>query len=220
MKKMGLYIIIFILVVMLRENISFFYGNVLGVFKLDNNYEKGVIKLKDEEIKYLKKEIKDMRDFSNLQLVNYNYLISKVLYKESYNTTNYIIQYGLDNKVSIGSGVVNEFGMVGKITSVDKKTSQLTTLKELDSVSVLINNVIGKLYFDYDEEEFIVKDISNYDEIHINDEVYTSGYGTIKENLYIGKVKMIVNDVYSKKVYVESSVDFNSLNYLLIVGDF
>ena len=50
-------------------------------------------------------------------------------------------------------------------------------------------------------------------------EVYTSGFGTIKEKLYIGKVIKIDNDIYSKKIYVESKVDFNNLNYVLIVGD-
>ena len=51
MKKIGIYIIIFILVVLLRNNIVFFYGNVLGTFKLDNNYYDSIIKLKDVERK-------------------------------------------------------------------------------------------------------------------------------------------------------------------------
>ena len=47
MKRIGLYVIIFILVVLFRENICFFYGNILGVFKLDNNYYDAVINLKN-----------------------------------------------------------------------------------------------------------------------------------------------------------------------------
>ena len=73
--------------------------------------------------------------------------------------------------------------------------------------------------YDYNSECFIITDISNYDKVYINDEVYTSGFGTIKEKLYIGKVIKIDNDIYSKKIYVESKVDFNNLNYVLIVGD-
>ena len=58
MKKIGIYIVIFILVIMFRDNISFFYGNVLGVFKLDNNYYESIIDLKNDKIKYLENEIK------------------------------------------------------------------------------------------------------------------------------------------------------------------
>ena len=50
MKKLGIYIIIFILVILFRDNICFFYGNVLGIFKLDNNYYDSIITLKDEKI--------------------------------------------------------------------------------------------------------------------------------------------------------------------------
>ena len=57
MKRIGIYIIIFILILLFRDNICFFYGNVLGVFKLDNNYYDVIINLKDNlvniYIKYL-----------------------------------------------------------------------------------------------------------------------------------------------------------------------
>ena len=220
MKKLGIYVIIFILVVLFRDNICFFYGNVLGVFKMDNSYQEGIIKLKDEKIEYLETELETINEFSNnIYRIEYNYLISKVIYKESYNTSNYIIQYGSNNNVNIGLGVTNEYGLVGKITEVNENNSKLTILKELTDISVQINNCVGKMNYDYDKETFIVTDISNYDTVYINDEVYTSGYGTIKEKLYIGKVVKIENETYSKKVYVKSEVDFNNLNYLLIVGD-
>ena len=220
MKKIGIYVIIFILVVMFRDNICFFYGNILGVFKLDNTYELGIIKLKEEKIDYLENEIKQLNEFSNsLYQVSYDYIVSKIIYKSSYNTSKYTIQYGNINNVSVGLGVVNELGLVGKISEVADVTSEFTILKELKDVSVSINDCVGKMNYDYEEDVFIVNDISNYDKVYINDEVYTSGYGTIKEKLYIGKVLKVENDIYSKKVYVKSEVDFNNLNYLLIVGD-
>ena len=221
MKKIGIYVIIFILVVMFRDNICFFYGNILGIFKLDNTYLEGVIKLKEQEINYLKEEIQNINEFSkNLYQIEYNYLISKVIFKDSYNTSKYKIQYGKNNNISIGLGIINEYGLVGKVTQVDNNTSEFTILKELSDVSVSINDCIGKMNYNYEEETFIISDISNYDTVYINHEVYTSGYGSIKERLYIGKVEKVVNDIYSKKVYVKSEVDFDKLNYLLIVGDF
>lgn len=220
MKKLGIYVIISIIIILFRDNICFFFGNVLNTFKIDNSYQEGIIKLQEQEIKYLKDEINNINEFSkNLYKIKYNYLISKIIYKNSYNTSKYTIQYGKNDDVTIGLGVINEYGLIGKITSTNDTTSELTTIKELNDISVSINDCVGKMNYDYNEEKFIITDISNYDKVYINDEVYTSGYGTIKEKLYIGKVEKIDIETYSKKVYVKSEVDFNNLNYLLIVGD-
>jgi len=220
MKKLGIYILICFIIILFRDNICFFYGNVLGVFKLNNDYSNGIIKLKDEKIKYLESELNSYDDFSkNLYKINYNYKISKIIYKESYNISKFIIQYGKKDGIEVGMGVTNEFGFIGKITDIDEYTSELTTLKDLRDVSIVVNDSYGKLNYNYETNEFIISDISNYDKVYVNDEVYTSGYGTIKEKLYIGKVTKIVGETISKKVYDKIDVDFNNLNYLLIVGD-
>ena len=219
MKKIGIYVIIFILVILLRENIAFFYGNILGVFKLDNDYYKSIINLKDEKIKMLESEYKNYDKFSkNINLLDYNYLISKIHYKETYSGDIYKIQYGKNNNVISGLGVTNEYGLIGIITSVGKKSSELSTIRNLKDLSVKVNESYGKL--NYINNEFVISDISNHDKVYVNDKVYTSGYGSIKESLYIGKVIKVENDDISKKVYVKSDVDFNNLNYILIVGDF
>ena len=219
MKKIGIYIIIFILVIIFRDNICFFYGNVLGVFKLDNNYYDGIITLKDEKIEYLENEINSINEFSkNLDRIEYSYKISKIIYKESYNIGKYKIQYGKDNGVENGMGVTNEFGFIGKITKVDNKTSELTTIKDLKDLSVVVNDSYGKLNYDYETNTFTISDISNYDKVYVNDLVYTSGYGSIKEKLLIGKVVKVDNNDISKKIVINTVVDFNNLNYVLIVG--
>lgn len=221
MRKIGIYIIIFILVILFRENICFFYGNVLGVFKLDNNYYDSVITLKDEKISYLENEINSITEFSkNLERIEYNYKVSKIIYKESYNFGKYKLQYGKSDGIKKGMAVTNEFGLIGKITNVSDKTSELTILKDLDDVSVVVNNSYGKLNYDYETNTFYITDISNYDKVYVNDLVYTSGYGSIKEKLIIGRVKKVDNTDISKKVIINSVVDFDELNYVLIVGDF
>ena len=221
MRKIGIYIIIFILVILFRENICFFYGNVLGVFKLDNNYYDSVITLKDEKISYLENEINSITEFSkNLERIEYNYKVSKIIYKESYNFGKYKLQYGKSDGIKKGMAVTNEFGLIGKITKVSDKTSELTILKDLDDVSVVVNNSYGKLNYDYETNTFYITDISNYDKVYVNDLVYTSGYGSIKEKLIIGRVKKVDNTDISKKVIINSVVDFDELNYVLIVGDF
>ena len=77
MKKLGIYVIIFILVIMFRDNICFFYGNVLGVFKMNNTYYEGIIKLKDQKIKYLENEIYSKKVYvkSEVDFNNLNYLL-------------------------------------------------------------------------------------------------------------------------------------------------
>ena len=220
MRKLSIYIIIFILVILFRDNICFFYGNILGVFKLDNSYYEGIIKLKDEKIEYLEREINTISDFSNkLEYINYKYKVSKIIYKDFYNTNKYKIQYGNKDNISLGLGVTNELGFIGKITGVNERTSELTTIRDLKDISVVVNDSYGKLNYNYKDNNFVISDISNYDKVHINDDVYTSGYGTIKEKLYIGKVVNIESIDFKKNVYVESKVDFNNLNYILIVGD-
>ena len=58
----------------------------LGIFKLDNNYYDSIITLKDEKIEYLENEINNITEFSkNLDRIDYNYKVSKIVYKESYN---------------------------------------------------------------------------------------------------------------------------------------
>lgn len=221
MKKIGIYVIIFILVILFRDNICFFYGNVLGIFKLDNKYYEGIIKLKDEKINYLEKEINNINDFSKkLSLIEYKYKVSKIIYKESYNVGKYKIQYGKKDNIEKGLAVTNEYGLIGKITDIDNNTSTLTTLKDLKDTSILVNDSYGKLNYDYESNSFIISDISNYDKVHVNDDVYTSGYGSIKEKLYIGKVIKVETKDIEKKVYISTDVDFNNLNYVLIVGDF
>lgn len=221
MKKIGIYVIIFILVILFRDNICFFYGNVLGVFKLDNNYYDGVIELKDERIEYLNQDYENYDEFSKeLYKIPYDYKISKVIFKESYNKGKFEIQYGKKDNIVKGLAVTNELGLVGKITEVNENTSELTTIRDLKNISVIINDNHGKLNYNYETNSFVVTDISNYDKVYINDEVYTSGYGSIREKIYIGKVKSIENETISKKIYIESLVDFNNLNYVLIVGDF
>lgn len=220
-KKILLSLIICLLIILFRDNICFFIGNVFGVFKIDNNYYDAIIDIKDDKINYLENEIKESDTFlSNIRLINYNYLVSKVIYKESYSMGNFIIQYGSNNNVSDGLGVINEYGVVGKITKVDKKVSELTLLRDIKDLSVKINDTYGKLNYNYDKDEFVISDISNYDKVYVNDKVYTSGYGSIKESLYIGKVKKIENEDISKKIIVDTDVDFNNINYVLIVGDF
>ena len=64
----------------------------------------------------------------------------------------------------------------------------------------------------------IISNISNYDDIDLNDEVYTSTLGSIKDKIYVGKVNKISSLATEKIIYVKSNVDIKDVNYLYVVG--
>ena len=70
----------------------------------------------------------------------------------------------------------------------------------------------------YENGYFIIRNITNYDNVSINDDVYTSTLGNVKEKIYIGKVADIKITDIEKVLYVKSDVDFDNINYLYVVG--
>ena len=107
------------------------------------------------------------------------------------------------------------------LVSIDKANKKIKLVSFMrDSYTYMDQfDSYGKLNYDYETNTFTIYDISNYDKVYVNDLVYTSGYGSIKEKLLIGKVVKVDNSDISKKIVINSVVDFNNLNYVLIVGD-
>ena len=124
--------------------------------------------------------------------------------------------------------VITSDGLIGKINKVYNnssevklisksgnkyKTSIIIKAKERDYVGIIDgikNNLIE------------IKDISKDSNIEIGDEIITSGMeNEIPKGIYIGKVKKIKSNKYnlSKKIYIESNVDFNKIHYVTVVGE-
>ena len=149
---------------------------------------------------------------------NYNYLVSRIIYRENYfYDAEILIEGGSSNGIKQGMAVVNEKGLVGIITETLDKTSKMKLLYNIDNLSVGVNGVYGRLV--YEDGILKIKDISRDVQIKLNDEVWTAGLGNIKEKLYIGKVSDVKDGVIEKEIIIESPVDFDNLNYLLVVGD-
>lgn len=220
MKRINLWSVIFLIILILfRSNILLFFNNIFNLFFDKNNIHEAEIEVLKEKINYLEEEYEKLNSFNkNIGVyADYNYLVSRVIYKENYfyNSKVYI-EGGKEDKISKGMAVVNEHGLVGVIESVDENTSELVLLSNTN-ISVNIRESYGKLI--YEDGEFKVVDISKDEDIKLNDEVYTSTLGNIKEKIYVGKVKEVDEDTLEKKIIIESNVDFNNLNYLLVVGD-
>ena len=221
MKRISLLtIILLVSLILFRNNILILFNNVYNLIFYKNDIKNAEIKILEEKINYLEKEYDELNNFKNKLPIyaNYNYLVSRLITRENYlYNAEILIEGGSNLNVKKGMAVVNECGLVGVVDSVRKNVSKIRLLQNIENLSVNINGSYGKLV--YKNNKFVVKDISRDVLINLNDEVYTSTLGNIKEKLYVGRVSGVKNDVIEKEIVVESLVDFNNINYLLVVGD-
>ena len=191
-------------------------ANINVMFTKKDNVVNTEINLLKEENKHLKEELLNL---TNLDLyANYNYSLTRMSYRSIYDNHEIYIQGGSDKNYDANYAVINSSGLVGIITEVKNNESIVKLLSGIPNLSVRINDTYGTLS-NYEDGFLIISNISNYSQINLNDEVYTSTLGTIKEHIFIGNVYKIEDGDISKKVYVKSKVDFENLNYLYVVGD-
>lgn len=197
---------------------------MLFIFK---DYLYSLINLKEIQIdnciylKNIEKNYEELLEFSNIE-INYNidYLNSYIIYKDIYNYLKEVtILGGKDKNLKENDPVIFNNTLVGTIKKVNKTTSIVKLITNNESIlSVKINNEIGILEYD---NTLKITGISNYGNIAIGDEIYTSGFGNIPENIYIGKVKDIILDSKNieKIIYLDYSIDLNGINYVTILKE-
>lgn len=221
MKRLSLLTIcLLLLLIIFRDNVLIIFNNVYNLMFVRNDYKAAEISLLEEKVRYLESEYDELNDFKeNISLyASYNYLVTRVIFRENYfYDAEIIIEKGSNDGIKNGMAIVNENGLVGIVSDVLNETSKIKILYNIDNLSVDVNGVYGKLV--YEDGNLMIKDISRDIVINLNDEVYTAGLGNIKEKLYIGKVSKVKDGVIEKEIIIESSVDFDHLNYLLVVGD-
>jgi len=221
MKRLSLLTIcLLLLLIIFRDNVLIIFNNVYNLMFVRNDYKDAEIRLLEEKVRYLESEYDELNDFKESMSLyaSYNYLVTRVIFRENYfYDAEIIIEKGSNDGIKNGMAVVNEDGLVGIVTDVLNETSKIKILYNIDNLSVDVNGVYGKLV--YENGNLMIKDISRDVVINLNDEVYTAGLGNIKEKLYIGKVSNVKDGVIEKEIIIESKVDFNNLNYLIVVGD-
>lgn len=211
------YFLIILLFILIYHNAFLnLLANISILTKKNDNIENAEISILKEENKYLKEELASI---SNLSIyASYNYSLTRMSYRAIYDNHEIYIIGGKDKKYDINYAVINEHGLVGIITETLENKSKVNLLSGIPNLSVKINDSYGTLS-GYEEGFLIINNISNYSKINLNDEVYTSSLGILKERLFIGTVYRIEDEDISKKIYVKTKVDFNNLNYLYVVGD-
>lgn len=211
--KFIILLIIFVFLFIFKNNLFYLFSLINTNLKKNNDNlitENNILK---EKCEYLNQELKSITNLKNY--ANYNYNLTRMSYRLSYSNDE-ISVFNTDN-IKVDDILVNQYGLVGLIKTVKDKISYATLLTGIHNLSVNINSSYGTLS-GYELGYFIVKNITNYDSVSINDSVYTSTLGALKEKIYIGRVVDIKENDIEKIVYVKSDVNFNDINYLYVVG--
>lgn len=190
--KYSLFIVVF-LFVLLREPFLCLITNINKFFIVpSNDLEMSLVKSKNV---YLEKEYEKLLDFKNNIDITYDYIITNTI----------VNSYGFDkilingNDYDINDEVVNENGLVGLISKVNGKHSEVTPVYDT-KILVKINDIEGKILRKDDNNNLIVGNLSNYDDINVNDKVYSN------KDSYIGKVVSVSKRDVNTEVVVETTI--------------
>ncbi len=202
MKRNYYIFIIIFLVVLFRTSILNLFMNVKKMFtSAEPNIE--IVTLKEEN-RRLKDEYTSLLDFKSRINIDEDYTITNV-HKSN---------YGFDKTVLNGSfkensEIVSDDGLVGIITKSDNNLSYGDYLFNTH-ILVRIDDTEGKIYGRDDDGNLLIKEISNYNNIKINDNV-SSMHG-----MCIGKV---VNIIYEdlESIIVVKMGSVNNLNYVGVI---
>lgn len=189
-------------------------------YKIIDNNRYNYKYIKEEELNYYKKEYNELLNSYKINENNINYTYSKVILHDIYNFYNeVVIAKGTDVGIKKGDLVLNDLGVIGTIKKVNKNSSIVSLLYSDNKISIKVNDSYGVL--EGENNKLIVSNIINNDDIKIGDIIYTSGLSNTHENFIIGNVKNISYSKDELEIFLEVNpiVDFNNINYVVVVGE-
>lgn len=202
MKRNYYIFIIIFLVVLFRTSILNLFVNVKKMFtSAEPNIE--IVTLKEEN-RRLKDEYTSLLDFKSRINIDEDYTITNV-HKSNYGFDKIV----LNGSFKENSEIVSDEGLVGIITKSDNNLSYGEYLFNTH-ILVRIDDTEGKIYGRDNNGNLLIKEISNYNNIKINDNV-SSMHG-----MCIGKV---VNIIYEdlESIIVVKMGSVNNLNYVGVI---
>ena len=202
MKRNYYIFIIIFLVVLFRTSILNLFVNVKTMFtSAEPNIE--IVTLKEEN-RRLKDEYTSLLDFKSRINIDEDYTITNV-HKSNYGFDKIV----LNGSFKENSEIVSDDGLVGIITKSDNNLSYGDYLFNTH-ILVRIDDTEGKIYGRDNDGNLLIKEISNYNNIKINDNV-SSMHG-----MCIGKV---VNIIYEdlESIIVVKMGSVNNLNYVGVI---
>ena len=202
MKRNYYIFIIIFLVVLFRTSILNLFMNVKKMFtSAEPNIE--IVTLKEEN-RRLKDEYTSLLDFKSRINIDEDYTITNV-HKSNYGFDKIV----LNGSFKENSEIVSDDGLVGIITKSDNNLSYGDYLFNTH-ILVRIDDTEGKIYGRDDDGNLLIKEISNYNNIKINDNV-SSMHG-----MYIGKVANIIYEDLESIIVVKMG-SVNNLNYVGVI---
>lgn len=196
------------------------------------------LKSKEEQMDSVIASYDNLKDeVGNLKkLLDLNTVLSDMVYKNA-TVVNRNIDYWYD-EVTIDKGkvdgikknmaVINNYGLVGKVSRVSNHVSTVKLLANenmSDKISVKIK--VGDAYaygliskYSAKDNTYTVEGIGEDLSIPKESSVVTTGMGDVfPSGLLVGKVKKVTTDNFdlSKVALVEASVDFNNVDYVSVL---
>ncbi len=144
-----------------------------------------------------------------------NYITTRVLYRDIYNFNDEITIYkGLNYDLKENMAVIDNSGIVGFITKVNKTTSEVRLISHSDiNLSVKVNDSYGLLK--NIDNKLVITNLTNTD-ILVGTSVYTSGLANLNEGIKIGNISYNIDNI---KYEVNISSNLDNINYLYIIKD-
>ncbi len=157
----------------------------------------------------------------------YDFKIAKVVNNSVSRFTNYFtINKGSNEGIEEGMGVVNAFGVVGKVKSV---SGNFATGYSALHGNLLISAILGEKetlctanWDGKDPTKISLKYVPRHIKVEPGMEVFTSGFNAVfPPKVKIGEVEVanIKENATFYEINVSLSVDFNSLDYVYIIGN-
>lgn len=186
------------------------------LYKLIDNKDVGYTTIKCE---HLESDYNKLLEFNEIDMVyNLDYINTYIIYKDIYDYMNEITIRGGKDKGLNNNLIIYDNTLLGIITEVLDRSSIVTLITNKNSkISVKINDEVGVL--EYIDNKLIVSNISNYSDIKIGDLIYTSGFGNIEENIFIGTVKSITIDdkKIEKHIEISYNLDIKDIDYVTVL---
>ena len=210
MKKYLLYLILFFTFLFLYFGIDLVYCYLI---KKDSLLSEEIILKSDYNALYEK--YTTLLNSHDLWEGKSDFITSKVVSRDPYNLDEITILKGSEDGVKTGDIIINEYGLVGIVSSVKKHVSFVKTINHKDTnISVKVGEVYGMLK--KDDGKLIIEDIKTKDSDLVGAFVKTSGFTSVPEDILVGEVSSVIDNGLTLSLVVIPSADLNNLNYCFI----
>lgn len=165
------------------------------------------------------KDYEKLLNFMNLTENKQDLIYSKVITREIYEFYDKItITKNENDNIKKGDIVINEYGLIGTISKVNKNSCEVSLITSNDTnISVKVGESYGILYSK--NHKLKIKNMKIEGSIKEGDEVYTSGLTLVPEGIKIGKVKNIKKDELELEYILDiESISLHNLKYLGVIS--